>query len=200
MVFNNGSSFQQQAGASSRPQSVGRIFPNDYQEPLEFHPNSKGQYNGMLQYQPQSSFYQPLSLPQPSFQPDGCVRDINSVYSGDPKHGEGQVKLSSDERGLLSEAILLPSRPKKSKGNPKIRFVYKRRELEIHKVLYPLPVPENRDNVHGECNAFNLAEHKVLLIHPPIPLILKALRKFKREGKEAVLVVPDWKGQIWTRF
>jgi hypothetical protein len=38
----------------------------------------------------------------------------------------------------------------------------------------------------------------VLLIHPPIPLILKALRKFEREGKEAVLIVPDWKGQIWT--
>jgi hypothetical protein len=39
---------------------------------------------------------------------------------------------------------------------------------------------------------------RVLLIHPPIPLILQALRKFEREGKEAVLVVPDWKGQIWT--
>jgi hypothetical protein len=41
-------------------------------------------------------------------------------------------------------------------------------------------------------------DDKVLLIHPPIPLILPALRKFEREGKEAVLVVPDWKGQIWT--
>jgi hypothetical protein len=39
---------------------------------------------------------------------------------------------------------------------------------------------------------------KVLLIHPPIPLILQALRKFQREGKEAILIVPDWKGQIWT--
>jgi hypothetical protein len=37
-----------------------------------------------------------------------------------------------------------------------------------------------------------------LLIHPPIPLILQALRKFEREGKEAVLIVLDWKGQIWT--
>jgi hypothetical protein len=39
---------------------------------------------------------------------------------------------------------------------------------------------------------------KVLLMHPPIPLILQALRKFEREGKEAVLIVPDWRGQIWT--
>jgi hypothetical protein len=39
---------------------------------------------------------------------------------------------------------------------------------------------------------------RVLLIHHPIPLILKALRKFEREGKVAVVVVPDWKGQIWT--
>jgi hypothetical protein len=38
----------------------------------------------------------------------------------------------------------------------------------------------------------------VLLIHLPIPLILKALSKFEGEGREAVLIVPDWKGQIWT--
>jgi hypothetical protein len=49
-------------------------------------------------------------------------------------------------------------------------------------------------------NAMHLIwpDDKVLLIHPPIPLILQALRKFEREGKEAVLIVPDWKGQIWT--
>jgi hypothetical protein len=39
---------------------------------------------------------------------------------------------------------------------------------------------------------------KVLLIHPPIPLILKTLRKLEKEGSTAVVVVPDWKGQIWT--
>jgi hypothetical protein len=39
---------------------------------------------------------------------------------------------------------------------------------------------------------------RVLLIHPPIPLILKALRKFEREERVAVVVVPDWKGQICT--
>jgi hypothetical protein len=39
---------------------------------------------------------------------------------------------------------------------------------------------------------------RVLLIHPPIPLILKALRKFEKEGSTAVVVVPDRKGQIWT--
>jgi hypothetical protein len=49
-------------------------------------------------------------------------------------------------------------------------------------------------------NAMHLIwpDDRVLLIHPPIPLILQALRKFEREGKEAVLIVPDWKGQIWT--
>jgi hypothetical protein len=62
MVFNNGSSFQQQIKTNSHSQSVGGIFPNYFQEPLEFHPNSNGQYNSMLQYQPQGSFYQPLSL------------------------------------------------------------------------------------------------------------------------------------------
>jgi hypothetical protein len=48
MVFNNVTGFQQQAGASSHSQSVGRIFPNYYQEPLEFHPNSDRQYNSIF--------------------------------------------------------------------------------------------------------------------------------------------------------
>jgi hypothetical protein len=39
---------------------------------------------------------------------------------------------------------------------------------------------------------------RVLLIHLPIPLILKALRKFEKEGNTAVVIVLDWKGQIWT--
>jgi hypothetical protein len=49
-------------------------------------------------------------------------------------------------------------------------------------------------------NAMHLIwpDDRVLLIHPPIPLILQALRRFEREGKEAILIVPDWKGQIWT--
>jgi hypothetical protein len=41
-------------------------------------------------------------------------------------------------------------------------------------------------------------KNSLLLLHPPIPLILRSLQKFEREGKVAVLVVPDWKGQIWT--
>jgi hypothetical protein len=68
----------------------------------------------------------------------------------------------------------------------------------MYKVLCPSPVPEERDDVHGECNAPDLAERQSIINTSPIPLILKALRKFEREGKEAVLVVPDWKGQIWT--
>jgi hypothetical protein len=49
-------------------------------------------------------------------------------------------------------------------------------------------------------NAMHLIcpSNRVLLIHPPIPLILKVLRKFEREGRVAVVVVPDWKCQIWT--
>jgi hypothetical protein len=49
-------------------------------------------------------------------------------------------------------------------------------------------------------NAMHLfwQKNSLLLLHPPIPLILRSLQKFEREGKVAVLVVPDWKGQIWT--
>jgi ribonuclease HI len=36
------------------------------------------------------------------------------------------------------------------------------------------------------------------LIHPPIPLILKCLRKLKEERGKGVVVLPAWKGQVWT--
>jgi hypothetical protein len=33
-----------------------------------------------------------------------------------------------------------------------------------------------------------------VLLHPPIPLLLKVLKKFKEEGKIAILIAPAWKG------
>jgi hypothetical protein len=60
--------------------------------------------------------------------------------------------------------------------------------------------PSQRIGTEFMGNAMHLiwTNDMVLLIYPPISLILKALRKFEREGKEAVLIVLDLKGQIWT--
>jgi hypothetical protein len=60
--------------------------------------------------------------------------------------------------------------------------------------------PFQKEGAEYMGNAMHLIrlDDRVLLIHPPIPLILQALRKFEREGREAILIVPDWKGQIWT--
>jgi hypothetical protein len=33
------------------------------------------------------------------------------------------------------------------------------------------------------------------LIYPPIPLILKSIQKFTKEGKRAIMIVPKWKVQ-----
>jgi hypothetical protein len=41
-------------------------------------------------------------------------------------------------------------------------------------------------------------KNNVLLLHPPIPLILRSHQKFEREGSVGVMIAPDWKGQIWT--
>jgi hypothetical protein len=35
-----------------------------------------------------------------------------------------------------------------------------------------------------------------ILLHPPIPLLLKVLKKFYEEGKIAILIAPSWKGQV----
>jgi hypothetical protein len=60
--------------------------------------------------------------------------------------------------------------------------------------------PFQKEGAEYMGNAMHLIwpNDKVLLIHPPIPLILQALRKLEREGKESILIVPDWKDQIWT--
>jgi hypothetical protein len=49
-------------------------------------------------------------------------------------------------------------------------------------------------------NAMHLfwPKNNVLLLNPPIPLLLRSLQKFEREGKVAVLIAPDWNCQIWT--
>jgi hypothetical protein len=36
------------------------------------------------------------------------------------------------------------------------------------------------------------------LLHPPIPLLIRCLEKVCREHATAVLVLPAWRGQLWT--
>jgi hypothetical protein len=37
-----------------------------------------------------------------------------------------------------------------------------------------------------------------MLLHPLIPLILKTIQKFANKGSKAILIVPKWKGQVWS--
>jgi hypothetical protein len=36
------------------------------------------------------------------------------------------------------------------------------------------------------------------LLHPPIPMFVRCLRKVRAEHATAVLIAPDWRGQVWT--
>jgi hypothetical protein len=38
------------------------------------------------------------------------------------------------------------------------------------------------------------------LIHPPIPLIFRCLRKVEEEQVRGVMIVPAWRGQPWTNL
>jgi hypothetical protein len=38
------------------------------------------------------------------------------------------------------------------------------------------------------------------LIHPPIPLIVRCLRKLQEEEGKGVMILPAWKGQVWTNL
>ena len=39
---------------------------------------------------------------------------------------------------------------------------------------------------------------KLGLLHPPIPLLIRCLRKVEQDHATAVLVLPGWRGQLWT--
>jgi hypothetical protein len=36
------------------------------------------------------------------------------------------------------------------------------------------------------------------LIHPPIPLLLRCLRKVREEKVKGVVILPAWQGQVWS--
>jgi hypothetical protein len=36
------------------------------------------------------------------------------------------------------------------------------------------------------------------LLHPPIPMLVRCLQKVRTDHATAVLIAPDWRGQIWT--
>jgi hypothetical protein len=71
----------------------------------------------------------------------------------------------------------------------------KNRLIQTYASVIPRGDP---DNV-GNALRLNWANTKgLVLLHPPIPLLLKVLKKFKEEGKIAILIAPSWKGQVWS--
>jgi hypothetical protein len=41
---------------------------------------------------------------------------------------------------------------------------------------------------------------KTALAHPPIPMVVRTLLKVKQDKARVILVVPFWRGQIWTKL
>jgi hypothetical protein len=39
---------------------------------------------------------------------------------------------------------------------------------------------------------------EVLLLHPPLNLIFRTLRKVEQVRAKGVIILPDWKGQVWA--
>jgi ribonuclease HI len=59
----------------------------------------------------------------------------------------------------------------------------------------------NNDPLARGRNAFSMAWRGFLpLIHPPIPLILRCLRKVAEEKVRGVMIVPHWQGQPWNQM
>jgi hypothetical protein len=75
-------------------------------------------------------------------------------------------------------------------------FASKRNRLiRTYASVIPQWDPENL----GNALRLNWANIKgPILLHPPIPLLLRVLKKFKEEGKIAILIAPAWKGQVWS--
>jgi hypothetical protein len=68
-------------------------------------------------------------------------------------------------------------------------------EAEIDMYASTPYLPRSTDIEHiSDALRLNWTGKKIYL-HPPPPLVLKTLSKAEREGTEAILIVPTWKGQ-----
>jgi hypothetical protein len=56
----------------------------------------------------------------------------------------------------------------------------------------------NATTLNYKRNPMHLLWEKDKVLLPPIPLIVRILQKFEREGSVGVMIAPDWKSQIWT--
>jgi hypothetical protein len=52
------------------------------------------------------------------------------------------------------------------------------------------------------CNAFNIPwkQFSLPLLHPPLPILPRVLRRVRQEGIAAVVITPAWQRQPWSEY
>lgn len=69
----------------------------------------------------------------------------------------------------------------------------------FHNHLLPKYVSWGSDPNSIACDAFLLewSEFKSIFVFPPFRLVLRCVKKIKKERPTGIMVVPDWPGQVW---
>jgi hypothetical protein len=79
--------------------------------------------------------------------------------------------------------------------NTEILIYLQNHLLRKHTSVIPSKYP---DSIKNDLRINWQKIHYPILIHLPIPFILKSIQKFANESSKAIMIVPKWKGQIWS--
>jgi hypothetical protein len=191
---------QQQTGVDGCSRGGGPIPSYPAVPPVLLNPHSIRQFNNCVQHQSESGIQEPLSnTPEVIVE---CVKSQPKSFSQSHtrrrKLSDRSTKQIRNKRGLPGETLTLVESPKSTRISYRYRSVLIKEESSDSEVLF-IKKPE-KSILGSTCrNALYVSWIGMNpLIHPPIPLIYRALQKFSREGKMGVLITPDWKGQIWS--
>jgi hypothetical protein len=119
-------------------------------------------------------------------------------------HTSGRINVTTNKLSRLEMSRDYHLNEKVFQRIQQMRRCYPRVDLFASKKnrlirTYALVIPRNDPDNIGNTLRLNWSNIKgPVFLHPPIPLLLKVLRKFQEEGKIAILIAPSWKGQVWT--
>jgi hypothetical protein len=94
-------------------------------------------------------------------------------------------------RGVLAEA----ERRLEVQANVDL-FAY---SMNKQKPLYCTPKRDRNALARDAMSLRNWSELGVCLVHPPIPMIVRSLEKIRQDRAMAIVIAPNWPGQIWSK-
>jgi hypothetical protein len=121
----------------------------------------------------------------------------NNIHSKENKCNNKQIKQTGNEWRLSSEKTNISNDSVEMEMFSKNRHVPVKTKQTSKNLC--INNSEKKPRQHRQCIEIGLVKNKnPILLHPPVPLILKVLQKFREKRKIIILIVPSWKVQVWS--